>query len=165
MRFFAFALALFALLPAASSQVLPDNSALKGCYAEAYVGGRFMRVGDRDATAGLGAGCTASITSLFVFGGGIRAEFGDANSGAFYLRPGIKVNDHLLVYAPTYWRFDDWKWSSNGQWYVGAGAETTIFSDRLSAFAEITTAVQKVGNASRDDLEFRVGLRHWLPTK
>ena len=140
------------------------GTAFSGCYGEVSTAGTFLAAGDRLATGALGGGCTVALDGVVIVGGGIRADFGNFNSGAFTARAGVKINPHLMAYGLADFIVPDWKLKDQGKLAVGAGAETSLgFADNLSAFVEATSALAKLyGPVTKDDVTIRGGIRVWL---
>lgn len=138
------------------------QSPLSGCYAETSVAGLFLAQGDRKAAGSIGLGCDARLDRV-VIGGGFRADMGDstATAGSAYLKLGLALNPHLHLYGLGAWVVPDWKIRDVGQLHLGAGVETSVLWNGVSAFVEGTTAVSKFGAAaSRDDIVMRLGARY-----
>lgn len=139
----------------------PAPSMLRGCYVEAGLAGTFLAVGDRTANGALGGGCNARIDRVFI-GANIRGFFGEAETrgGSLGARLGFALNPNVDIYGVLDWKAHDFKLGSAGQFFVGAGLETTVFVDGLSAFVEGSFAVSKWGNATKDDVVATIiGLR------
>lgn len=141
--------------------VVPERHPLAGCYGELSSSGQFLAAGDRIATGAVGAGCDIPLAYNAIIGGGTRLDIGEGSSGSFHARLGFLINPHLMVYGLGEWRARDFRFATNGALYLGAGAETTIVVDSLSAFVEASQAVSKFGTDANtiDDLQIRGGLR------
>ena len=136
---------------------------LAGCYGELSASGQFLTP-DRVATGAVGFGCDIVKLGLLQYGLAARydiAEDSNINAGSIIARAGFLLNPHVSIYPLIEWRVKDLKFASNGSAYLGAGVETTVVSDSLSAFAEASTSVSKFGAQAffRDDIQVRVGLR------
>lgn len=139
---------------------LPPAQGLTGCFVEINAAGQFLVIGDRKATAGVGAGCDMRLAKAISAGMGFRTDFGEQQSGSAQLRLGFDVNSHLKLYPFAEWKWTDWKAFDVGQLYVGGGAETSILDSKTSAFVEGSAAVSKAGPAvTRDDVTVRFGIR------
>lgn len=152
---------------AARAQTAPGPKAahpLAGCYGEISASGQFLTP-DRVATGAVGFGCDVVKLGLLQYGVGARydiAEDSAVNAGSIVFKAGFLLNPHVSIYPLIEWRVKDFKFASNGSAYLGAGVETTVVTDQLSAFAEASTAVSKFGAEaySRDDIQVRVGVRY-----
>lgn len=149
--------------PATLEQIIAATpKALSGCYAEAGLQGTFLAQGDRLANGALGFGCDAKI-GLGIIGGGFRAFFGESEGrgGSLYGKLGFALNPHVGLYGLIDWRIKDWKARDLGQLALGAGLETTLFRDGVSAFIEASTPIAKWGTGvTKDDVITMVGLRY-----
>lgn len=152
---FAFWMAL--LLGSAGAQQAP---ALKGCFVELSASGELLH-DDRKAAGGLGAGCDGILNNLIVLGAGGSVDLGEVKSGSITGRIGVLVNPNLVVYGTTGLVSKDLEIAKNGAWYLGAGIETTVLSDKLSAFIEGSHAVSKFGSEAFDvnDSRIKAGVR------
>lgn len=146
--------------------IVPPGAAvshpLQGCFLELSATGQFLEAGDREATGSVGLGCDFPLGYNLMAGAGARAEIGeDIHSGSVHARLGVMLNSNLMVYGLAEWRARDIKFGDNGALYIGAGAETTIVIDRLSAFVEASTTVSEFGPATElDDMQIRIGARY-----
>lgn len=136
---------------------------LAGCYGELSASGQFLTP-DRVATGAVGFGCDVVKLGLLQYGVGARydiAEDANINAGSIMFRAMFLLNPHVALGPILEWRVKDFKFASNGSAYLGAGLETTVVTDQLSAFAEASTSVSKFGAQAfaRDDIQVRVGLR------
>lgn len=137
-----------------------DMPSLKGCYVETSVAGTFLAAGPREGQLGAGLGCDTRI-DLIVLGGGIRGDFGDFKSGSAYAKLGFALNPHLHLYGLGEWKVPDWKIRSAGQLHIGAGVETSVLFNGVSAFLEGTTSLAKFGPAAaNEDIAIRLGARY-----
>jgi hypothetical protein len=140
---------------------LPPADGLTGCFVEINAAGNFLIVGDRKATAGIGAGCDMRLAKALSWGMGFRADSGEIKSGSAQLRLGFDVNSGLKIYPFGEWRWTDWKAFDVGQLYVGLGAETSLLDSKTSFGVEVSTAVSKAGTGmTNDDIAVRGLLRH-----
>lgn len=138
------------------------GTALSGCFGEASAAGAFLAEGARQATGSIGAGCTVKA-GPFIYGGGIRANWGDFTSGDGWIRAGVLINPNLALYIPLVWSMPDWKAARTGSLSSGLGLETTIGRSDMSTFIEGTYAASKWGReATRDDFAIRGGFRIYV---
>lgn len=151
--------------PATLDQILvmPNaGTALQGCYGEVSAAGAFLAAGPREATGGVGAGCTIKH-GLMMSGLGFRADWGDFTAGSMYARGGVLINPNLAIYSTLVWKVPDWKAARTGTLAVGGGLETTLFRPELSGFVEADVGVKKWGAAAtKDDITVRTGIRWYL---
>lgn len=162
-----FAVLIVITVGAARAQTAPGPKAahpLAGCFAGISASGQFLTP-DRVATGAVELGCDLVKAGLFQIGMATRydlAENSSVNAGSIAMRAGFLLNPHVSLYGLTEWRVKDFKFASNGSAYLGAGVETTVVTDQLSAFAEASTSVSKFGAEaySRDDIQVRVGVRY-----
>ncbi|MGE0629773.1 MAG: hypothetical protein AB7O43_18365 [Hyphomicrobiaceae bacterium] len=149
--------------PATLDQIIamaPSPAGLNACYIEASAAGNFLTVGERKATGGVGAGCDWPLMKAISAGLGLRANFGEIQSGSAQLRVGLDVNPSLKLYPFLEWNWSDWQAWDVGQLYVGGGAETSLGTSPVSVFVEGSTAVSKAGpGVTRDDVVIRLGGR------
>lgn len=130
------------------------------CYVETSVAGTFLR-DTREAQAGIGGGCDAKLYNLII-GGGLRADISDwQNTGSVFMKLGVAINSANTIYGLAEWKVPEWKIDKAGQVAIGAGAELKLelINPGLWLFGESTFAATKWGQATKDDLNVRTGLR------
>lgn len=139
------------------------NTSLARCYVETSVAGTFLRA-EREASAGIGGGCDATLANL-VIGAGVRGDWKDGAgtaAGSIFAKLGVAINNGATVYGLAEWKIPEWKIKDAGQLAIGAGAEISlnVINPNLSIFSEATYAATKWGTASKDDANVRAGLRY-----
>lgn len=141
--------------------MVPSPAGLNNCFIEASAAGNFLTVGERKATGAVGAGCDWPLMKAISAGLGLRANFGEMQSGSAQFRLGLDVNPGLKIYPFLSWDWSNWQAWDVGQLYVGGGAETSLGTSNMSVFVEGSTAVSKAGTeVTRDDVVIRGGLRY-----
>jgi hypothetical protein len=139
---------------------LPPADGLTGCFVEINAAGNFLIVGDRKATAGIGAGCDMRLAKALSWGMGFRADWGGLESGSAQLRLGLDINSGLKFYPFIEWKWTEWQAFDVGQLHLGAGAEASLLDSKTSAFVEGSSAVSKAGpGVTKDDITVRFGIR------
>ena len=151
--------------PATLDQIIAlpaPGSAMSGCFGEVSAAGTFLAAGPREATGGVGVGCTVK-NGLFFFGGGLSANFGDFTAGSGSLRAGLFINPNLAIYPVARWEIPDFKAARTGTLAIGGGVETTLFRKEMSGFIEADIGVNKWGSkALEDSIAIRTGIRWYL---
>lgn len=146
--------------PATFEDIIALRDRPVSCYVETSVAGTFLR-DTREAQAGIGGGCDVKAANL-ILGAGIRADFADwRNAGSLFAKLGVALNAGAIVYGLAEWKMPDWKPQDAGQLAIGAGGEVKLelLSPSLWLFSEGTFSATKWGQATKDDVTGRVGLR------